>query len=220
MGGMMETSSRAVLGVDQSIRATGLCILQDGRPALQEVVHTDDLRGLAALERAVDRITAIVQQFNPSIIAMEDYAYGARSSSIVPLVELGGCIKLSLHRLGYVTGREARFTAERLLVIQNQSTMKKFMLGNGSISKDTGYLLRVMERVKMRFDDDNIADAYMHAYMADMVTEILRGRVPFDRLTAVQQEALLSAGVKKRKGLSLARALKLTDAEKLELVGY
>jgi hypothetical protein len=49
---------------------------------------------------------------------------------------------------------------------------------------------------------------------------VLRGNISIDTLPSYQQEALIAKGVKKAKGLSMTKAMKLSPEEKLKLVGF
>lgn len=217
---MGEQLTWTALGIDQSINHTGLCLLVAGKPVVLESIDLEKLDGFARQATIVDRIEAIVDEHRPTIIVMEDYARQAHSSSIIPLVELGGCIKMAAHRRGYGFTREDRLHAERVFMVQNQSQMKKFVLGDGSISKDEAYLLKILNKINLQFQDSNQADAYMHAWMSVLVLAVMRGYVTIDSLPSYQQEALISGGAKRRKGLSLSKAMKLPVEEKIKLAGF
>ena len=217
---MEPVNTKKILGIDQSLNATGLCLLEEGRIVFSETHRFGEEDGLTRLAKITSRVGQALDEHNPIAVVMEDYARCAKSSSLVPLVELGGCLKWIILQHGYTTGREAILSGQRVLRIQNQSSMKKFMLGNGGISKDSRYLLAVFERINISFDDDNKADAYMHAWMTSIVLAVLRGTVSLDDMPGYQVEALISAGVNHKKGLTLIKAMKLAAAEKLKLVGF
>jgi Holliday junction resolvasome RuvABC endonuclease subunit len=210
-----------VIACDQSLTGTAFAGLDDGKQFLLETVtHDNSVKGFDRIARILTRLRAILTEHSPEVFVMEDYSGGANVNTMIPLVELGGCIKLVLHEFGYVTGREALIRGEKVLMIQAVSSMKKFMLGHGNVTKDTSYLLKVHQKLAIAFNDDNQADAYMHASMAGLVYKVTRGEVPIGNLTATQQEALISHGVKRQKGLSMLKAMKLSDKEKLALAGF
>jgi Holliday junction resolvasome RuvABC endonuclease subunit len=213
-------SSPTTLGVDQSLNGTAFCLLKGGRPELLETLSMEGCEGMSRLVAICDRADSLIVQHQPDIVVLEEPTGHARSSSLLVLVELFGCIKLQAYRRGYQPGRETLISTGKALMFQNQSSMKKFMLGDGSTQKDARYLLAVFERLKISFKDDNQADAYMHAWMAGVVRGVLRGDVPIDSLTHYQQEALISRGARRTKGLSMTKAMKLPPEEKLKLVGW
>ena len=225
------------LGIDPSKNGTGLCLLDDesvsSEPVLLEYVAVGERFGIARSATIADRVAEIIDTHQPHLIAMEGYAFGAPSSTIAQLCEIGGMIKLIAHRAGYDFGygtgqnrrereaaREATLTSRQLFVTQTVTQMKKFCLGAGNVSKDPRYLLTVFKAMGREFESDDFADAYMHAWMAQIVLEVLRGNIEISHLYRYQQEALISAGVKQRSGLSLAKAMKLPDEQKRELVGF
>jgi Holliday junction resolvasome RuvABC endonuclease subunit len=209
-----------VLGIDQSVNGTGFCVLKNARPALLETLSMETYQGMDRLVAICDRVVALVGEHQPDIIVMEEPTGHVKSASIMQLVELFGCVKLQIHRLGYPFGREAILSPGKAFMQQNQSSMKKFMLGDGSMSKDSRYLLEIFERIKVSFKDDNQADAYMHAWMVSIVRAVMRGNISIDTLPSYQQEALIARGVKHAKGLSMTKAMKLPPTEKSKLVGF
>ena len=217
---MEPVNAKKILGIDQSLNATGLCLLEEGRIVLRETHRFGEEDGLTRLDRITSRVGHVLEEHNPLTVVMEDYARQAKSASLVPLVELGGCLKWIILKLGYSMGREAIMAGQKLLRIQNQSSMKKFMLGHGNITKDSRYLLAVFERIQIAFEDDNQADAYMHAWMTSIVLAVLQGKVSLENLPRHQVEALISAGANRKKGLSLTKAMKLPASEQLKLVGF
>jgi hypothetical protein len=75
-----------------------------------------------------------------------------------------------------------------------------------------------MEKTRLQFHNDNIADAYMHAMYISMLSRVMTGELLISGLPEWQQETLMKDGVNSRKGLSLNKALKLPEHEKLDLV--
>lgn len=210
-----------VIAVDQSLTGTAFAGLEDGKQFLLETVkHDESVRGFERIERILKRMRSILEEHKPLIFVMEDYSGGANVNTMIPLVELGGCIKLTLHQTGYQTGREAVLRGSKVLLIQSVQSMKKFMLGHGTVSKDSSYLLKVYQRLHIAFEDDNQADAYMHAQMAGLVYKVTRGELPISNLSSVQQEAIISRGVRAKSGMSMAKAMKLPDKDKLALAGF
>jgi Holliday junction resolvasome RuvABC endonuclease subunit len=208
-----------VLGIDQSLTGTGLAVVEDHKLVESRTIDSSDYKGMDRLNYVCEQVEQVVRDRQPHIIAIEDYARQVRNSqALIPLVELGGCIKWSLYDLDYETGNHAIRAGVKVLMVQNQSQMKKFCLGSGNVQKDSSYLLRVFERFSIRFADDNQADAFMHATMASLVYHAIQGKLQIANLPRNQQEVLISSAIKHRKGLSLTKALKLPDEEKQKLL--
>lgn len=205
---------------DQSLTASGVCILDSEKPILLETITPTNLTGLPRVEFIADRVKGLVLEYKPTVFAMEDYARQARSFSETPLKELGGVVKYVMHLLGYVLadGFGIR-NDQKILFVQNQSQMKKFNLGSAKI-EDTSYLLKVYKEFGREFKDDNQADAFMHAMYALNTYRAVRGELAIEKLTVAQQEVLLTRALKgtKKGGMTVTKALKLTDPEKLKLL--
>lgn len=228
-----------IYALDVSLNGCAHTILDDGRVVFSERINTEGMVGFDRVEKIVSRIEAIldhppipdvlatdlnaspvagaVAPFHFDVVVMENYAFTARTNNITKLAEVGGCIKRALFQRGYATGRDAILRGVPVFFTQTQGQMKKFCLANGAMKKDSRYLLEVMERIKISFKNDDEADAYMHAYTASIVVAVIRGKCEISNLTSYQQEALLERGVKNRKGLSMNKAKKLPDAEKLKI---
>jgi Holliday junction resolvasome RuvABC endonuclease subunit len=212
-----------IYSIDQSFRGFGHVVLEDGKPIFTEVINVENegIKGFARSVRLYDAVMAVLKEHSPDVVTIEDYAYGTSSNNITDIAEFVGLIKFELlHRLGYSDSREAMAAGQKSLCIQTQSEMKKFSLGNGGLKKDTSYLLTVMQKTGHTFENDNIADAFMHAWRCGMQIAAIQGRVEVSNLPKYQQESLMSAGVKRTKGVSMAKALKLPEAEKRKLVGF
>ena len=209
-----------IYAMDQSLTGFAHCLLEDGDPKLLETINTKNMDGWLRIQAIVDRVLGVIREFKPDVIVMEDYAFTARTNTITQIAELCGIIKYEVFKLGFEETREALKRGTNAFVVQTVSQMKKFNLGNGAMKKDSRYLLEVFQRIKQSFVDDNQADAYMHAWLCSIIVGVIQGKVPVGNLTSYQQEALMSCGVKKQKGLSLAKALKLPDDQKLRYVGW
>jgi hypothetical protein len=230
------------LGIDQSLCGTGLCLLDtDVQEAQPPVLETIDLRkvvGNDRIEAILNRIEQVLDDHDPDLIVMEDYAMsggigGRGSNNLTRLAELGGLIKWAIGKRGYAYGYgharnaieraayvENMRTEKKLFVLQTQNQMKKFCLEHGNLKKDRNYLTEVLNRLARSFKDDNQADAYMHAWMAAIVSAVAKGTIEVGSLPEYQQEVLLQPAIKHIKGLSLRKALKMPDEEKRKLVGF
>jgi len=209
-----------ILGIDQSLNGCGLCVLVDAEVEFMTTIDTDDLLGMPRIAKIHAEIIKAITPSRPDVIVMEDYAYGANTNNITKLAELGGVIKFGAHIAGFQQTRDALVRGDNAFHVQTQGSMKKFCLGDGSTKKDTHYLLEVFDRMKKRFEDDNQADAYMHAWMTFITVGVLQGRVQISDLPDHQQLALMSTGIKRTKKLSEKKALSLPESEKQRLVAF
>lgn len=206
-----------IYAIDQSLNGFAHMILEDGQSIFSERLVTEDLRGMDRINKILAAVEGVLDKHDPDVIVMENYAFTSNTNCITQLAELGGVLKMLFWQRGYHTGRDTALRGHKLFMTQTQGQMKKFCLGNGSMKKDSRYLLNVMERIKISFQNDDEADAYMHAWTTSIVLAVIRGQCEIDNLTSYQQESLLERGVKKRKGLSMTKALKLPMAEKLKI---
>ena len=206
-----------VYGVDQSLTGFGHCVLTDGEITQIGTVGVGDKVGMERLEILQTMFETTIAKCRPDLIVIEDYAFGASTNTITQLAELGGILKWTAHKMAYLFGWDRSVAGFKSLVTQTQSQMKKFCLGNGSAKKDSRYLLTVMEKINKSFSNDNEADAYMHAWMATIVHAVKTGKTQVGDLPAFQQEVLISQVVKSKK-ISITKALKLSDEEKMKLI--
>lgn len=215
-----------VLALDQATRAMGVCLLDNGRPkVLKTVTMNEKDPSIVRIIGMRDAVREVMKEYDPNIVVMEDYAYTQHSSADALLKELGGVIKVDLHERGYLKDRDVLASGGRAIIVQTSAKMKAFCLGNGNTGKDPKYLLTVFQHMKVAFDDDNQADAYMHAFMGGIMAGVLQGKVLCSNLYDYQQEALIANGMKKFKkdfkGVTITKALKTLDDEaKRRLVGW
>lgn len=141
------------LGIDQSLSATGLCLLaSDGTFMTAMTVDTDKARDATRLLLIKRALTTIL----PEVVfaTLEGYAYGA-VGHVFELGEVGGVTKVTLLEAGI----EFRTVAPVQL--------KKFATGYGSASKDD--MLDAARKSGHDFGfDDNQADAFFLARIAYM----------------------------------------------------
>jgi Holliday junction resolvasome RuvABC endonuclease subunit len=202
------------MGIDQSLSGTGIAIIQadclNNKPILNlECKRTigSDRKGIARLDYIAREVIRFISEFQPApfLICMEDVTRMATSQAIIPLTELFAVIKLDVWRAGLP------------LRVQNQSSMKKFNFGQGNVSKDSNYMLRVFDVTQERFDDDNQADAYMHARLGVETIRLLKGFKTLSDFTVPQQEVLFAEAMK-NSGLTQGKFKKLPEEEKMKLV--
>lgn len=189
-----------VLAVDQSISHSGLCLrtsVEDagraGYTASAIRTSAGDWRGQDFQRKlyVVSQIRKVIEDSNPDLFVMEEYARQARnSSSLIPLVELGALIK-----------RVVFIKKIPLLVISN-SGLKKFAAGTGHCGKAI-ILKEVLKRWHFDTNDDNEADAFVLALMGFYYAQAIKepDSCKFIKehpvLTEPQRESLLTLLKKK-----------------------
>lgn len=153
-----------VLGIDQSLTATGLCRV-DLFPAGPGAVEGDwDInvctvsapKGKTMTKREYSRrVTALVDQIEGALegvdlVAMEDLAYGAKGAAAWVLPWLYGRIIDLCER------------HDKRLIVVNVSTVKKYATGNGNAGKDV-VMLAVAKRWPGLVANNNEADSVVCA---------------------------------------------------------
>lgn len=153
-----------LLALDLSLTATGWCL--DGQTGR----ITTKLRGI---ER-VDAIVRDVQRLCPgvSLSILEGYSFGSKGRAVFDVAELGGCVRLLLHRLGIPR------------VDVPPSTLKKWGTGRGNANK-----IEMVVAARERFGlegttDDNECDAFLLWAMARH-----HYGIPIAKVPKVQAEA-------------------------------
>ena len=120
--------------------------------------------------------------------------------------ELGGAIDLTIFR-SVNKGLKTKTLSYYTVPI---NSWKLLVLGNGAVKKDTQYLLKVFEKTKMRFDNDNIADAYMISLaMLKMID------YDFDKLTVKEKFGMISSSVRKKNKIT-EKNISSTEKERFE----
>lgn len=155
---------RPIVGLDLSLTATGICLLDvEGEPSFSVVGH--GLKRTAKqrdkIERIVDIVSAIVDVVSDCSskprVAIEGYAFGARGAQN-DLGELHGAVKLQLW-LGH--GIEP--------VIIPSSRARKIVLGKGRLPKNE--IVEMLTNRGINVKDHNEADAFVVASCLEMTLE-------------------------------------------------
>lgn len=186
-------SSLSVLGVDLSLNATGLAMIDYGEAAAN---HVFDLRGGRKMIRYPigvelfdgnlpfytgtvirseagdtfgrwsDILAPIVQWAKHAhVVMIEGYAFGSNSSYHDAIVEIGGIVRYHLRLMGHVP------------IEVSPSTLKKFATGNGRAEKPD--MVSSAQKFCPHIDDDNMADAFHlvrlgHALQANHANDLPR----------------------------------------------
>ena len=156
------------MGVDPSTAATGIVILTpntDGPPGLllERDIKYPKLEGLARKIAIVTDIMELVHQFKPDRLVVEGYSLNMKNaSSVVPLVELGGILRLMM-KLDGLSWYDPKATE-----------VKKFVTGKGNVNKDV-VMMHVLKRWDHTSLSNNTADAYGLSAMGLAHANRLRG---------------------------------------------
>jgi len=205
----------SIVGIDQSLSATGICEIDNSGKILR--IKTIKTKGKKGVER-LDFITNEIKDFcllikDKYVVVREGYSYGyakspfISSSCVFDLGELGGCIDLELYRL----------TNSKMYgyYIIPTTVMKKFCLGQGGTKKDTSYLLSIYDEFKIKFDDDNQADAFMLANTILGFIKITNDEDFYNNLTPIKKEAIMSSFIGK-KGSGITK----TNIKKIQYLDF
>lgn len=152
----------AFLGLDLSIRGTGLVVLRKQQVLEHlhlrtELVHdgqTSELKSNGVYrgtnEERIDYITSkigkVVKKHHPVFTAIEGHSFGSQGRGKTILAELHGVIKNRLHRANF------------LFMVVPPPTLKVYAVGDGRGSKED--MLAGARKVWKDCDNDDEADAF------------------------------------------------------------
>lgn len=167
------------MGIDPSLTATGIIILDDGKVIHQEVLkNRPKLSTIARVQDIYTQITNIVYKFTPQIIVIEGLSFASRGQGTDATFYLGWRIReeLTLHLMPWIE--------------VTPTQVKKFATGKGNSGKDI-IIKEVYKRWGYDTDDNNLADAYVmaqigRAYLGDS-----------EKLTAFQKDIIAQLRGKK-----------------------
>jgi crossover junction endodeoxyribonuclease RuvC len=139
------------LGIDLSTSKTGLVLLQAslGVPkVLAEKLIVGKGTGMARVRSVITEIMEFIHGNPHDCIVIEGYSLNTKNSaSIIPLVEIGGALRLMFHLDG-LKWLDPRATE-----------LKKFVTGKGNSPKEI-VMMNVLKRWGYEAQDNNMADAY------------------------------------------------------------
>ena len=142
------------VGVDPSINATGIIVLDEGANIIEQKLFSvkDEMfeKSLLKYEKEIGFIPNIL---NLQAVYLEGPAYQATGRVILQMGALHYMTRLFLHK----KGKNYKIIAP--------GTLKKFVTGTGRAKKDL-MLLKVYKKWGVEFDDHNLSDAYGLARMA------------------------------------------------------
>jgi hypothetical protein len=85
-----------VMGLDLSLTAPGIALVQPPEPPLGQLVKVGSLRGVARLAHISDAVMDAALELQPDIVAIEGYSYNS-SPKAHDIGELGGVVRYRLY---------------------------------------------------------------------------------------------------------------------------
>lgn len=161
------------LGVDLSLRATGVIRLENGKIIGRQLIKSK-VKGIKPIDE-LGRLTEIRDSIildDVNIAVIEGLAFMARNTTA--LCQLAG--------LNYLLREHFALSGIKFVIVA-PTTLKKFITGKGNCAKDM-MLLETYKRYKVSFSDDNLCDAYGLAHIGEAL--INKGT----KLTKFQQEVV------------------------------
>ena len=146
----------AILGIDASLRGTGLCFLSAKHAILKNcspasVLKEEKLTGVHRLRSLQARLGLWLDDYEVtggtcSAAIIEGYAFGA-SGRLAQIGEWGGVLRMELSDRGIP------------IYEMNLQHLKQFVTGKGNSQKNE-MMLGVYKKFGMEFDDDDECDAF------------------------------------------------------------
>ena len=150
MGDMAKIDYPKMMGLDLSLTSTGVSINGETFSIKPKT------RGIERLVEISDRIVNFAVNASPIAVVIEGYSFGSKFSRAHSLGELGGVVKVALHKSGFS------------IIEIPPKCRAKFATGNGNASK-TDVLNSLKTQFPMRFYDgygDDECDAWVLEQMA------------------------------------------------------
>jgi Holliday junction resolvasome RuvABC endonuclease subunit len=143
----------AFLGVDQSLRSTGVAVIGDTEELLElQAIVPDGLTGVPRLLYIRDELQRIIKPYQITLATVEGYAYDAVGRSF-DLGEVGGVVRVVLG------------DAKSPLLVVAPAALKKFVAGNPQASKPQ-IRAAIQRKWKIDIENNDSADAYGLARVA------------------------------------------------------
>ena len=150
------------VGLDLSLTATGLVVLEDNKMVEKKIIRSKKLgdkpsdESLSIYTLAED-IFDVLDEHKPDAVAIEGLAFAlSKTTAFAQLAALNYIVRINL------------MNASTPTIIVAPTTLKKFVTGKGNAQKDS-MLLEIFKRWGVTFFDDNEADAYALARVAQAV---------------------------------------------------
>lgn len=159
------------LGIDLSLTGTGLVAVEGNELHFSERFEPKAKSGPERLEEIHNKVSGMIAVTVPKLICLEGYSFGSKGRGVFQTGELGGVIRVLLHKRGIPW------------IEIPPSQVKKFAAGMGNCGKDI-VLQQVYKRWGMEFKTSDEADAFVLA----KIGTILLGHE--EKLTKKQEEVI------------------------------
>ncbi len=181
-----------VMGLDLSLTASGVVVLSPEAKVLHTRVVSTPFNDVERLDAITRQIADLAERYDVNLAAIEGYAFGAKASMRESIGELGGCVKLALHRAGVS------------IVSIAPTVVKKFATGKGTSPKED-LKLAVYKRWGLEFQTTHETDAFLLAMLGWLIPENgprVSGAAETRNLVAYEKEALAKIPRPRRGGAS------------------
>lgn len=150
----ISTNEKIFVGIDPSLRSTGLIVLdQDQCIMEQKVIKTDKSQSdEESMSYLMDELGFIPKILRLHSVYIESPYVGHRNNT------------LQLGAIHYLI-RIFLFKNSVSYKLVPPKTLKKFIAGNGNANKE-GVMNSIKEKYNLNFEDNNLADAFSLAIMA------------------------------------------------------
>ena len=159
-----------VMGIDQSLTGTGVCVLEDGELKRSKLIASKK-KGVERIIEIKNELINIFKEVLPDYVAIEKYSFTPGRAMAFELGELIGVVKVTLAELG------------KIPIVVYTSHVKKFATGKGNADKSL-VLLNVYKKFNVEFDNNNLADAFVIAKIMEsivMVNEKKKKKKDFEK---------------------------------------
>ncbi|MCE5316630.1 MAG: crossover junction endodeoxyribonuclease RuvC, partial [Parachlamydia sp.] len=165
-----------IMGIDPSITASGIVILEDGK--IIQAVTLPNRKDLGTISRVLDIVSVIeglIRHYQPALIVIEGFSYASKGRSVFDTAYLGYRIREELERL--------RIEKNIPWIEVPPTQLKQFATGQGNAKKEI-ILQQVYKRWGVELHDNNQGDAFVLA----QIGRAYLGQT--DNLTAFQAEVI------------------------------
>jgi crossover junction endodeoxyribonuclease RuvC len=190
----MMIQRSGVLGLDLSVTGTGWYFLGNteasGLFSIPKSIQKSPDAHFSRLDWLAVQLAALLDQWTPAIVVIEDYSYGSKGSSLYTIAEWGGVARLELFRKKFRTLAVAPLTLKQFACPEMKAT---------TVKKEH-VMMGVLKRWGREISDNNVADAFV---LAAIGQSFLRAWGDFsgsvkafsrENLLATQEKALQKVG--------------------------
>lgn len=166
-----------ILGIDQSLSDTGICILTEKDHKLLSIKSNPDKSEFGDLYRCRyirDEIDKILKENKFDLIVLEGFSYGSKGRKLFTIAALGFFI------------RDVLATGDNKILIPTPGQLKKFVAGKGIGIEKAVMMMKVLSNWGVEISNNNLADAfglaklgeafllenYKYKYQEDVVKEL------------------------------------------------